>query len=176
MVTSELLSYLPYFAPRLDALGPHLPLLRPHLPQLLPVLPAIAPHAARFAPYVVVSANADVLLWYFGWVLRVPGLRRVPAIPGFPRAAAFLARRLPRYPARRGRRRPAAACDWDECDSSYIANAKNYFGANETSRNVQTSVREAFGSQRRVLREWRRHLRLRVDELAEESATAPAGP
>jgi len=37
----ELITYLPFFAPKLDALGPHLMLLRPHIDRLLPVLPKV---------------------------------------------------------------------------------------------------------------------------------------
>jgi len=67
-----LIPYLPVFAPKLDALGPHLALLRPHLDRLLPHMKVIAPVAERFAPYLAVSANADILFWYLGWVLKIP--------------------------------------------------------------------------------------------------------
>lgn len=40
----------------------------PSLPQLvLPYIHIIAPCADRFAPFVAASANADILLFYFGW-------------------------------------------------------------------------------------------------------------
>ena len=75
----------------------------------------IAPYASRFAPYVSVSANADVLLWYFGWVLRVPLLRRlVLNLPFLPRLASIFARWLPRRPVRG--RTAAYTCDFNECD------------------------------------------------------------
>ena len=55
---------------RLDTLGPHLALLRPHMPLLLPHMPVIARNVDAFIPFVSVSANADILLHYFGWLLR----------------------------------------------------------------------------------------------------------
>ena len=96
----DFLPYLPFFVSRLDALGPHLPLLRPHLKVL-------GPHFRRLVPCVdpillesqsfSISANADVLLWWFSWALRIPVV--VPLVvrcPGGARFIAFLARRLPR--------------------------------------------------------------------------------
>ena len=80
-----LLPYVPLFAPQLDALGPHLALLRPHMRRMLPHMPVIAPSAHRFASQLTVSVNADVLLFYFGWVLRIPRLGgwvlRLPFLP-----------------------------------------------------------------------------------------------
>lgn len=112
---TTLLPYLPAFAPKLDALGPHLPLLRPHLELLLPHLDRIAPHAHRFAPYVNVSANADVLFWYLGWVLRIPVLGpRTLRLPFVPRLANFLATHLPRRPVRG--RTADYVCTLDGCD------------------------------------------------------------
>ena len=87
----ELIEYVPYYAPRLDALGPHLGLLAPHMPLLLPHMPVIARNVDAFLPHVRVSANVDVLLFYFGWVLRVPLLRRAIFLPGAPRAIALIA-------------------------------------------------------------------------------------
>lgn len=111
----ELLPFLPVFAPQFDRLGPHLAVLRPHLPKLLPHLRVIAPHASKFAPWVAVSADADVLLFYFGWILRVPLLRKwVLKLPFLPRLCAFLARRLPRRPVRG--RTSDYVCDWEQCD------------------------------------------------------------
>ncbi|EOD09849.1 hypothetical protein EMIHUDRAFT_216481 [Emiliania huxleyi CCMP1516] len=96
---ASLVQYLPIFAPLFDTLGPNIALAQPHIKALAPHLSTIAPHAARFAPYCAVSANADVLLWYFGWVLRLPLLRHLLlSLPAMPRIAAFLARRLPRRP------------------------------------------------------------------------------
>ena len=46
----ELIEYVPYYAPRLDALGPHLAVLVPHMPE-------IARNVDAFLPHVSVSAN-----------------------------------------------------------------------------------------------------------------------
>ena len=56
-----------------------------------------------------VSAHADILLWYFGPALRVPGLHYMFRVRGAPRLCAFLAVRLPRRPVR-------GACASVECD------------------------------------------------------------
>ena len=110
----ETLPYIAYFAPRLDALaeGGHLTSLRPHLPKLSPHLRQIAPLIDYVTPYPVISANADVLVFYWGWVLRVPLLRgivracfRVPCVPW---AVAWLASHLPKRPVR-------GACAGIEC-------------------------------------------------------------
>ena len=85
---------------RLDALGPHLPLLRPHLRTLAPHFRTLVPTVDRclLEPKAFdVSANADVLLWWFGWALKVPLLPRLfVRCPGGPALTAWLARRLPR--------------------------------------------------------------------------------
>ena len=98
------LPFLPYFISRLDALGPHLPLLRPHLRKLQPHFATLVPCLDRCILRPAnfdVSANADVLLYYFGWALRIPLLARcLAACPGGPRLIAFAARRLPRRPVR----------------------------------------------------------------------------
>jgi hypothetical protein len=110
-----LLPYVPRFAPQLDTLGPHLALLRPHMSKLLPHMPVVAPSAHKYANQLSVSADADILLFYFGWVLRIRPLARVVLnLPFMPRLAAFLCRRLPRRPVRGPTCR--YACEWDECD------------------------------------------------------------
>ena len=110
-----LLPYLPLFVKRFDRLGAHLPLLRPHLPKLLPYLKTLAPYSERFAPHLSVSANADVLLFYFGWVLKVPWLAKcVLRLPGLPRVSAFLSKRMPRRPVRG--RTCDYECMYDDCD------------------------------------------------------------
>ena len=69
--------------------------------KLLPYMPVIAADAHRFSRALAVSANADILLYYFGWVLRVPWLGRwVLRLPFIPRLANFLCMRLPRWPVR----------------------------------------------------------------------------
>ena len=110
-----LLPFLPTFAPQFDALGPHLALLRPHLDTLLPHLPVIAPYAQSFKKYVRVSANADILLFYFGWILRIKGLRKlVLKLPFLPWFAALMVRVLPRRPVRG--RTWDYQCSYEDCD------------------------------------------------------------
>jgi len=142
-LTIKLLDYLPYYVPKLDALAPHLELIRPHIPKLMPVLPLIAPYADRFAPYVAISANADVLLWYFGWVLKTPILRRVLLLPFMPRVANFLAKHLPRWPVRG--RGSEESCDWESCDTDYEVNAQRYWARFGSAADVQRSVDAALG-------------------------------
>lgn len=98
----KLVPYIPYIVPCLDELEPHLPYLRPHLPKIYPYLPKLAPYIQRFAraDAVFCSKNADVLLFYFAWVLKVPLLHNIFRVPGVPRLCAWAARRLPRRWAR----------------------------------------------------------------------------
>ena len=110
-----LLPYVERFAPLLDALGPHLALLRPHMRKVLPHMPVIAPHAFRFRKSLSVSANADVLVWYFGWVLRIPRIGGwVLSWPFMPRLASFLVKRLWKRPVRGYT--CDYICDWEDCD------------------------------------------------------------
>lgn len=110
-----LLPHVPRFAPLLDSLGPHLALLRPHMRHLLPHMHVVAPSAHRFARQLAVSANADILLWYFGWVLRIPWLGPFALrLPFMPRLAAYLCRTLPHWPVRG--RTCDYICEWDGCD------------------------------------------------------------
>ena len=110
-----LLPYVERFAPLLDQLGPHLALLRPHMRNLLPHMPVIAPHAINFRKQLACSANADVLLWYFGWVLRIPFVGSwVMSLPFMPRLAGFLCRVLWKRPVRG--RTCDYICDWEGCD------------------------------------------------------------
>ena len=102
-LAEQLLPYLEYYVSRLDVIGPHLPLLRPHVPQLLlnNRIGNISPHIdrlfARGYQDLSASANMDVLLFWFGWTLRIPGLPRLFfALPGSPRIVSFLANRLPK--------------------------------------------------------------------------------
>jgi len=111
----SLLPYVPTFAPLLDDLACHLVLLRPHMRVVLPHLEAIAPSAHRFASAPAVSENADVLLYYFSWVLRLPAVgRRVLGAPGMPRIASLLARIMPKWPVRGGC--AGVRCNFDGCD------------------------------------------------------------
>lgn len=140
--------YIAYFAPRLDALGPHLPLLRPHLSLVMPHLHILGRYADRFVPHVAASANADILVHYFGWALRIPYLHNFLALPGMPRAVAFISRTLPKRPVRG----PTAdyECDWEECDVSYVANANRYYGGIKKAGadDVQAAVQEALGKKK----------------------------
>ena len=102
-LAEQLLPYLEYYISRLDVIGPHLPLLRPHVPQLLRYnrIGNISPHIdrlfARGYQDLSASANMDVLLFWFGWTLRIPGLPRLFfALPGSPRIVSLLANRLPK--------------------------------------------------------------------------------
>jgi len=102
----ELLDYIGYFAPRLDKLADmkHLTYLRPHLPKITPYIMQLAPNVDRFMAYPTVSANADVLVWYFGWALRTPVVKWVVQlwfrIPGAPMFCGWLATHLPKRPVR----------------------------------------------------------------------------
>lgn len=91
---------MPYIVPYLDDLEAHLPYLRAHLDKVFPHLPTLAPYIGRFARHAVCSKNADVLLWWFGWMLRVPVLHRVFLVPGVPPLCAWAAGWLPRRWAR----------------------------------------------------------------------------
>ena len=103
-LAEQLLPYLEFYVSRLDTVGPHLPLIRPHVPKLLKHnrIAKMSPHIDRlfalgYKDNLGASANLDVLLFWFGWALRVPGLPRVFfAIPGSPRIVTFLANRLPK--------------------------------------------------------------------------------
>lgn len=103
-LAEQLLPYLEFYVSRLDTVGPHLPLLRPHVPKLLKHnrIAKMSPHIDRlfalgYKDNLGASANMDVLLFWFGWALRVPGLPRLFfAIPGSPRIVTCLANRLPK--------------------------------------------------------------------------------
>eukprot|EP00548_Thalassiothrix_antarctica_P006225 CAMPEP_0194139350 /NCGR_PEP_ID=MMETSP0152-20130528/8997_1 /TAXON_ID=1049557 /ORGANISM="Thalassiothrix antarctica, Strain L6-D1" /LENGTH=332 /DNA_ID=CAMNT_0038837139 /DNA_START=494 /DNA_END=1492 /DNA_ORIENTATION=- len=102
-LAEQLLPYLEYYVSRLDLVGPHLPLLRPHVPLLLKRnrIAKVTPHIDRlFAKGyrdLSASANLDILLFWFGWALRIPGLPRLFFnFPGSPSMVSFLANRLPK--------------------------------------------------------------------------------
>jgi len=108
-LAKQLLPYLEYYVSRLDVIGPHLPLLRPHVPLLLKYnrIGLISPHIdklfARGYKDLSASVNMDVLLFWFGWSLRIPGLPRLFfALPKSPWIVSFLANRLPRRFVRGG--------------------------------------------------------------------------
>ena len=71
-LAEQLLPHLEFYVSRLDLIGPHLPLIRPHIPKLLK-----DQRITQLSPYVdrlwtsqgldlSISANLDVLLFYFG--------------------------------------------------------------------------------------------------------------
>jgi hypothetical protein len=102
-LAQELLPYLEYYVSRLDVIGPHLILLRPHVPLLIQHnrISKISPYIERLFQRgyrdLSASANMDVLLFWFGWSLRIPGLPRLFfALPASPRIVSFLANRLPK--------------------------------------------------------------------------------
>ena len=102
-LAEQLLPFLEYYVRSLDVIGPHLPMLRPHIPNLLKHdrIGKISPHIDKLFQKgykdLSASANMDILLFYFGWTLRVPGLPRLFfALPGSPRIVSFLANRLPK--------------------------------------------------------------------------------
>eukprot|EP00804_Cyclotella_cryptica_P002160 CCRYP_006576-RA/>CCRYP_006576-RA protein AED:0.30 eAED:0.30 QI:378/0.5/0.66/1/0/0.33/3/51/660 len=99
----QLLPYLEIYVSQLDLVGPHLPLLRPHLPLLLKHnrIKILSPHVGKlFAKGyqdLSASANMDILLFYFGWALRIPFVPYIFfSLPGSPRTVSFLANRLPK--------------------------------------------------------------------------------
>jgi hypothetical protein len=98
----KLLPYVPYIVPHLTELEAHLPYLRPHLDKIYPHLPRLAPYIPQFARHSICSKNADVLVWWFGWVLHVPLLHNVFRVPGVPPLCAWAAGWLPRRWARGG--------------------------------------------------------------------------
>lgn len=102
-LAEQLLPYLEYYVSKLDVVGPHLPLLRPHVPLLLKHnrLARVSPHIdrlfARGYKDLSASANMDVLLFWFGWSLRVPGLPKLFFwLPWSPRIVSFLANHMPK--------------------------------------------------------------------------------
>jgi hypothetical protein len=96
----KLLPYVDFLVPRLDELAPHLSLVHPHLPHILPYMDDLLPIIPRFVNYPEASRNADVLIGYLGWTLRVPLLPKVLAIPRVAWMIAKLSTILPRGPIR----------------------------------------------------------------------------
>mmetsp|Transcript_18562 Transcript_18562/g.53285 ORF Transcript_18562/g.53285 Transcript_18562/m.53285 type:complete len:525 (+) Transcript_18562:85-1659(+) len=102
-LAEQLLPHLETYVSQLDAVGPHLILLRPHVPLLLKhnriakISPYIDRLFARGYTDLSASANMDVLLYWFGWSLRIPGLPRLFfSLPWSPRIVSFLANRMPK--------------------------------------------------------------------------------
>lgn len=110
-LADQLLPYLKYYVSKLDTIGPHLVLLRPHVPLLLKHnrIAKVSPHidklfAQGYESRLAASANIDVLLFWFGWTLRIPFAPALFfALPFSPVLVSFLANRLPKKFARRGK-------------------------------------------------------------------------
>jgi len=119
-LADQLLPYLEYYVSNLDVIGPHLVLLRPHVPLLLKYnhIAKVSPHidklfARGYETHLTASANIDVLLFWFGWTLRIPyACKLFFALPFSPRLVSFLANRLPKKFARKGK----SYCRNLECD------------------------------------------------------------
>ena len=102
-LAEQLLPHLEQYVSQLDVVGPHLPLLRPHIPLLLKhnriakISPYINRLFARGYADLSASANMDVLLFWFGWTMRIPGLPKLFfSLPWSPRIVSFLANRMPK--------------------------------------------------------------------------------
>lgn len=109
-LANQLLPYLEYYVSKLDVVGPHLVFLRPHVPLLLKHnrIAKISPHIdklfARGYKDLGASANLDILLFWYGWTLQVPFLPALFfSLPFSPRLVRFLANRLPKKFARKGK-------------------------------------------------------------------------
>ena len=110
-LADQLLPYLEYYVSKLDTIGPHLVLLRPHVPLLLKHnrIAKVSPHIDKLFAWgyetrLAASANIDVLLFWFGWTLRIPFAPALFfALPWSPMVVSFLANRLPKKFARRGK-------------------------------------------------------------------------
>ncbi|CAK9111978.1 Sodium-dependent phosphate transport protein 2B [Durusdinium trenchii] len=91
----KLLPYVDFLVPNLDELATHLPLAHPHIPYVLPYMDDLLPHIKLFTRFPEVSKNADVLVGYLGWLLRVPLIPRILKVPLVPRFISWISGRLP---------------------------------------------------------------------------------
>merc|ERR1711904_376335 len=73
--------YMDFILQHIEVFAPNCGPLIKHLDALLPYAKlrdeGIAEEFLPYMPYVAVSANLDAVLFWWGWVLRVPGLRRI---------------------------------------------------------------------------------------------------
>lgn len=91
-----LLPYVDFLMPQLDVLAPHLQLVHPHIPYVLPYMDDLLPFVPHFVGFPRAARNADKLIGYFGWLLRVPFVRRILHLPLVPRLVTGLSIFLPR--------------------------------------------------------------------------------
>ncbi|CAE8581785.1 unnamed protein product, partial [Polarella glacialis] len=91
-----LVPYVDFLVPRLELLAPLLPLVHPHIPYVLPYMDELLPFIPRFIAFPEASKNADVLIGYLGWTLKIPLLPRILYLPAVPRMIAKLSTMLPR--------------------------------------------------------------------------------
>ena len=106
------------------------------------------PSAHRFARQLQVSANADILLYYFGWVLRIRWLGSwVLRWPFMPRLAGFLCKVLPKRPVRG--RTCDYLCDWEGCDLDAYTTEQAALAA---AGSCAATWRDSFDDKRRRLR------------------------
>ncbi|OEU12566.1 hypothetical protein FRACYDRAFT_191077 [Fragilariopsis cylindrus CCMP1102] len=88
-LADQLLPYLEYYISKLDVI------VSPHIDKLF---------ARGYETRLTASANIDVLLYWFGWTLRIPYIPRIFfAIPFSPSIVSFLCNRLPKKFARKGK-------------------------------------------------------------------------
>lgn len=82
-LSNRMLPFVDSYLSNLDTLGPHLTLLRPHVHSLIKGnrIDKISPHIEKLfgRGYVDLntSANMDVLLFWMGWTLRIPGFPKL---------------------------------------------------------------------------------------------------
>jgi len=101
-LSNRMLPFVDSYLSNLDTLGPHLTLLRPHVHSLIKGnrIDKISPHIEKLfgRGYVDLntSANMDVLLFWMGWTLKIPGFPSLLFnMPGCVTIMNWLAKYLP---------------------------------------------------------------------------------
>lgn len=101
-LSNRILPFIGTYLANLDTLGPHLTLLRPHVHSLVKGnrIDKISPHIEKLFQrgYVNLntSANMDVVLFWMGWMLHIPGFPTVLFnMPGCVTVMNLLAKYLP---------------------------------------------------------------------------------
>ena len=101
-LSNRMLPFVDSYLSNLDTLGPHLTLLRPHVHSLIKGnrIDKISPHIEKLfgRGYISLntSANMDVLLFWMGWTLRIPGFPSLLFnLPGCVTIMNLLAKYLP---------------------------------------------------------------------------------